>query len=382
MSKKKRRIFDIDMPEERVEHPPQPEPEPEPARSGPRISSLDGRRGPMASAVRETADSLRSRAETEQAIRAENDALAHEFVDLRNQGLVLQRLSLDEVHTRKLTRDRKAVGAEDLEELKTSIAEIGLSNPIQVEETEDGFELVQGLRRLSAFRALAREHPSDGYDSIPAVVLGQGESLDGLYRRMVDENLVRTDISFAEMAALARSYADDAATGADTVDAAVDVLYASVGKQKRSYIRAFAKLLAVLERHLEYPQAIPRALGLAVRKRIEAEPETLAELQGNLVAGVKREAAEELEILKRYVTDGEAEAAADSEPFPAGNDSRDAAKPPRKARTTFQVQSRKGTAKCTASMGRLELKLNADFSAMDRRKLEAAVKQFLTMLDD
>ncbi|WP_424991253.1 ParB/RepB/Spo0J family partition protein [Fluviibacterium sp. S390] len=372
MTKKRRRVFDIDMPEE------QEKPRP----GGPRISSLEPRRGPMASAVRENADSLRDRAETEQAIRAENDALAHEYVSLRNQGLVLQRVPLGEIRTTKLVRDRKSVGAEDLEDLKASIAQIGLSNPIQVEAAGDGFELVQGLRRLTAFRALDAENPDGGYASIPAVVLGQGESLEGLYRRMVDENLVRTDISFAEMAALARSYAESDATTAETTDEAVDALYGSVGKQKRSYIRAFAKLLTVLERHLQHPQAIPRALGLAVRKRIEAEPETLADLQRTLVTGGARDAAGELEILKAYVGQGETGSDPAQDAFPAGNSAPRAGKSPRKARTTFQVQSPRGAAKCTASMGRLELKLDADFTTMDRRKLEAAVQQLLAMLDD
>ncbi|OSP55826.1 ParB N-terminal domain-containing protein [Pseudoruegeria sp. SK021] len=363
---RKRRMFDIDMPEET----------PVSGDDAPRISSVGDRRGPMASAVRENVDSLRDRAEREQAIRAENDALAHEFVALKAQGLVLQRLPLAEVHAAKLTRDRREVDIDDLQELKDSINEIGLSNPIQVEVAGDGYELVQGARRLSAFRALFQETGDERFASIPAVVLEAGETLDALYRRMVDENLIRTDISFAEMAALARSYADDPATTVATVDEAVQVLYRSAAKQKRSYIRAFAQLLQVLEPHLSFPQAIPRALGLAVRKRIEDEPDSVALLLRRLRSATIRTAEDELVLLRAFTGEGPAASAGSKNSVPVGS-----AKPARRARTTFQIRSAQGDVRCTASQGRIELKLDTDFTAMDRRKLEEAVRQFLGSLE-
>lgn len=367
---RKRPIFDIDMPED----------VPVEVDDGSRISTGGDRRGPMASAVRENADALKERSEQERAIRAENDALAHEFVRLKAQGLILQRVPLAAVQTRKLTRDRSGVDATDLQELKDSIREIGLSNPIQVEASGEDFELVQGLRRLSAFKALYAETGEDRYASIPAVVLGDGETLDALYRRMVDENLIRSDISFAEMASLARAYAQDPATSVGTVDEAVQILYRSAAKQKRSYIRAFAQLLIVLGDYLEHPQSVPRALGLAVRRRMDAEPASVAMLQRELVAGAGRTAEEELTVLRSFASelnpsDGEVNT------FPAGNSQRETSSATRKARTTFQVQSARGEVKCTASQGRLELKLDTDFSAMDRRRLEDAVRRFLESLD-
>mgnify|MGYP000107713768 CR=1 FL=1 len=70
---KKRRIFDIDLPDEDV--------------PAPVVASSGLRRGPMATAIGENADSLRQREQTEAAIRAENDNLAHEFVRLKRLGL-------------------------------------------------------------------------------------------------------------------------------------------------------------------------------------------------------------------------------------------------------------------------------------------------------
>ena len=359
---RKRRMFDIEMPED-----PAPV---EPARPG------DARRGPMASAVRENAESLRQRAEVEQRIRAENDALAHEFVKAQGQGLVMQRIPLDAVHTRKLTRDRSDVDAGDLQELCDSIAAIGLSNPIRVERCDDGYELVQGLRRLSAFRRLDVAHPAEGYDAIPAVVMDSGETLDMLYRRMVDENLIRADVSFAEMARLAEAYAADPDTATDDPDAAVDVLFGSVGKQKRSYIRGFVRLLHMAGPLLKYPAALPRALGLAVRKELEADPAALPKLRTLLARSPDRSAEEEAQVLRVFCGLDAPEA------FPAGNGRPSAAKAPRPARTTFQIAARSGPIKCTASQGRLELRGDADFSALDRKRLEDAVLRFLDGLDD
>lgn len=367
---RKRRMFDIEMPEEDAA-PATP--------SAPQVSTAGDRRGPMASAVRENAQSLRERSEAERAIRAENDALAHEYVRAQAEGLVLRRVPITEVVTNKLSRDRREVDDEGLAELRESIRAIGLSNPIQVEAAEAGFELVQGLRRLTAYRALYAETGAEEYAEIPAVVLSPGDTIERLYRRMVDENLVRTDISFAEMAMLARRYADDPATEAGDVDAAVQVLYGSAGKQKRSYIRAFSKMMAVLEKYLEHPQSIPRALGLSVRKRMEDSPESVATLQHALIEPGRRTAEEELEILRRYAEPDGAGGA--GTPFPAGNGAKARPKPPRKARTTFQVQSPLGPVKCTASQGRLELAVDADFSAIERRKLEEAVNRLLDGLD-
>jgi ParB family chromosome partitioning protein len=141
--------------------------------------------------------------------------------------------------------------------------------------------------------------------------------------------------------------------------------------------------MAVLDGHLAHAEAIPRALGLAVRKRMEGETESVDGLLRELAHGAGRTAEEELAILRAYSgeTDGDDRGIeAPSPGFPAGNGSAQSGRPARKARTTFQVQSALGEAKCTASQGRLELRLDTDFTAFDRRRLEAVVEEFLGRL--
>ena len=128
---KKRRMFEIDLPDdEEVE-----------SFSAEKVSpgaGGEGRRGPMAAAISENAGSLRDREAVAAQIRAENDALAHEHVRLKQQGLIVDLIALDLIETYKLTRDRHKGFDEELGELVDSIRDVGLSNPIRVEQRADG----------------------------------------------------------------------------------------------------------------------------------------------------------------------------------------------------------------------------------------------------
>lgn len=353
----KRRIFDIDFPQDA------PNPAPVPAGTE--------RRGPMAAAISENADALRERHAAEAAIRAENDRLAHELVRLKKLGLIVDLIPLDSIRTDKLTRDR-AVGRDpELDELKDSIKAIGLSNPIRVEQVADGFELVQGFRRLAAYRELHAETQDPHYATIPAGLVARGETLEALYRRMVDENLVRRDISFAEMAELARAYLADPQTGAGSIDQAIATLYGSAGRQKRVYIRNFAALLDRLGGHLQHAHAIPRAVGLGLLKRMEREPGAAAMLQRMLAARAERTEDDELAILRAFAEGAGREAAEPRAPRPSNPG----------AKTTLRVARGGDIARCVATAGRIELRMERDFSAIDRHRLEQAIEAFLSAID-
>lgn len=354
---KKRRVFDIDFPTD--------DPAPVPAGT----PEAETRRGPMATAISENASALQQRSQAEAAIREENDRLAHEHVRLKKQGLITDLIPLDEIHVSKLTRDRSVARDPDLDELKDSIRAIGLSNPIRVEPVDGGYELVQGFRRLSAFRALLEETGDEVFAKIPAGLVATGEALENLYRRMVDENLVRRDISFAEMAQLALGYAQDEATDCNTVEDAVTKLYASAGRQKRSYIRHFATLLSEVGSHLKFPESIPRALGLQLVKRVSSEPGASAKIRSALAAGMATTPDKEIEILRAQATKGDSEK-------PAKEPSQGAAK------TTLRLTVPAGTVRCAARNGKVELAMERDFSDVDRHRLEHAVAAFFAALDD
>lgn len=376
MSRKKR-MFDIEMPDDT----PAPE---VPAETGGALR----RRGPMASAIAENAGALSQRAEAEARIRAENDALAHEYVGLKRAGLISRMVPLDDIVTEALVRDRAPGPDDDLPELIASIREVGLSNPIRVEERDDGrYELIQGWRRLSAYRALRDSEEGDSWDAIPAGILPRGEGIAGLYRRMVDENLVRKNLSFAEMAAVAQAYADDPDTTPTHVDDAVSELFRSAAYNKRSYIRAFARLLGLIGPLLHFPNEMPRNLGLSVLKQIETDETAVDRLRERLAGMSARTASEEMEVLRSLVrvepsfdqgagqpeTQANGPGAGQGGGAPGGSS--------RRPRTTFEVTHAGQRVKCTAGVGQLSLKIDRDLTAVERRKLEAGIARLLDALN-
>lgn len=361
---RKRRVFDIKMPDEPAETAKTPD-----------ASTSRARRGPMASAIAENAEALQARKSAADAIRAENDALAHEFIELREAGQVVQAVPLEQVQTRILVRDRIPGEDPELAELITSIRDIGMSNPIRVlpQPGGTGYELVQGFRRLTAYKALLAETGDACWAQIPALVMaGEADDVGGLYRRMVDENIVRKDLSFAEMAYAAQNYAADPATEAQDLDAALMALFQSAPRSKRSYIRLFALVLEQLEGSLNYPTEIPRSLGVALGRVLKDQPGVAAAIRGALDGWDNRSVADELGVLKQYAGDeaaaGKAEPAA-SKPVRAGQGAR--------TKTTFHIGSSAGQVKCTAGPGRLEIKVDRDFSSIERARLERAIASLI-----
>jgi ParB family transcriptional regulator, chromosome partitioning protein len=81
---------------------------------------------------------------------------------------------------------------ERLGELKQSIAENGIIQPITVREINDGYELISGERRLRAAREL-------GYDSIPAYIM-VCESDDHMLELALVENIQRENLNPIELA--------------------------------------------------------------------------------------------------------------------------------------------------------------------------------------
>ncbi|WP_370398919.1 ParB/RepB/Spo0J family partition protein [Sulfitobacter sp. JB4-11] len=355
MSKKKR-VFDIDFDEAEVS-------------TDVPVGTAEARRGPMAAAITENAEALSARQQAEAAIRAENDALAHEHVRLKKAGLITDLIPLDLIRTDKLTRDRAEGRDAEIDELKRSIRDIGLSNPILVEAVGDAYELIQGYRRLTAYRELFEETGEERFARIPAGINAKGEDILRLYRRMVDENLVRRGVTFGEMAQLALQYRNQD-PNVQSYDQAVEVLYASSGRQKRAYIKRFVRLLVAADGALDHVPAVSRSLGLAVVKRLDEDEHGTGILRRTLRAQEGRSAEEEIAVLTSFAAG-------------AGRAERKKPKAPvaRQAKTTFRLNRPEGDAKCTVADGRIELRLERDFSGVERARLEQAVAAFLEALE-
>lgn len=369
---RKRRMFDIDMPDDVVDAPIESHP------VGTSVEE-DKRRGPMASAIAESVTSSRERSQLEDQIRDENDALAHEHMRLKRMGLVIEEVELDLIDADKLVRDRQSVDKDAMLELTASIKEVGLSNPIQLERVDgDRYQLIQGFRRLEAYKALLDETKNlDEYAHIPALVVPNGETLEALYRKMVDENMVRKDISFAEMAQLAISYAEDERTEEVTADKAVALLFKSAAYQKRSYIRNFVRLIEQVGPSLQHSSEIPRALGVALSTKLSADNSLSAQIRQDLDALKTPTSQDELGVLRIHA--GMTEHAPQVR---SGKAQGSSVAGGTKSKTSFQFSRPEGKAKCVAGQGVLEVRVPKDFSMLDRRKLEQAINSMLDSLKE
>jgi ParB family transcriptional regulator, chromosome partitioning protein len=104
----------------------------------------------------------------------------------------ISRIPVSKIRANKF-QPRKDFGREGLEELKNSIRENGLIQPITVRRVENGlFELISGERRLRAVSEL-------GQTEIPAYVL-QVDSDTKMLELALTENLQREDLNAIEVA--------------------------------------------------------------------------------------------------------------------------------------------------------------------------------------
>ena len=90
------------------------------------------------------------------------------------------------IKDRKRQADDGKVG-----EIMESVKEIGLLNPISVNRTQEGYVLVAGLHRLTAYKRL-------GYKRIQAVIV----NMDDIHSELaeIDENLVRAELHYLDRA--------------------------------------------------------------------------------------------------------------------------------------------------------------------------------------
>ena len=121
---------------------------------------------------------------------------------------------------------------------------------------------------------------------------------------------------------------------------------------------------------LSNPTEIPRALGVTLAREMKENPEIVGRIKQDLKDWDNRSIKDELDMLRRHAGLGDVENLADVEtPSVKPKEKGRGAKP----KTTFHIRSSAGQVKCTAGVGRLEIKVDRDFSSIDRARLEAAI---------
>ncbi len=203
------------------------------------------------------------------AAHAALEELATALETARVSGRLVQDIALDDIKADHLLRDRMGVDTQEMDALKASLTARGQQTPIEVITLEGGgYGLISGWRRLSAFAALYAETGEARFAKIQALIKPITSVTDS-YVAMVEENEIRSNLSFYERARLA-SEAARLGVYPDSM-AAVRALFASGSRARRSKINSFVRLHEGLGDMLSFPTHIPERLGLALVKALETD---------------------------------------------------------------------------------------------------------------
>jgi len=127
------------------------------------------------------------------------DALIEENVGEREEKSWVTTLPIDKINASSL-QPRKKFSDEELDELKSSIKDNGILQPILVRQVKDKFELIAGERRFRAAKAV-------GITNIPAIV--KQVSDEELLELSLIENIQRSNLTPVEEAFAYKKLQDD-----------------------------------------------------------------------------------------------------------------------------------------------------------------------------
>ncbi len=232
--------------------------------------------------------------------------LAQDVENMRSDGRILLRLSLSDIALDHLARDRARVEPESFSELVNSIRTYGQRMPIEVTElpepTEGGarFGLISGLRRMSALEHLYQETGNQDFAIVTALLRKPKDSADA-YVAMVEENEIRVGLSYYERAGIALEVVRRGVF--ETEKVALNTLFASASRSKRSRIRAFCELHKKLGQHLKFPTSIPERFGLRLIYALREENSLAAHLKKTLVNASVASGEEEIFLLQEAIRD-------------------------------------------------------------------------------
>ncbi|MEO0664110.1 MAG: ParB N-terminal domain-containing protein [Pseudomonadota bacterium] len=240
------------------------------------------------------------------------ERVSGELLAAKSEGRMIIKLPLEEIDEAHILRDRAHVDPAEMEVLKASLAARGQQTPIEVVQLRpDRYGLISGWRRLTALRALAQE----GGESHILALLRAPESASEAYTAMVEENEIRVGLSYFERARIVDNVVK--AGVFEDAQAALNALFASASRAKRSKIKSFLPLVEPLGVYAKFPSAISERLGLALSARIGSDPAFLTRLKDRLRKAEPADAAAEMALLEKALAAKDAPADTSAKPAEA-----------------------------------------------------------------
>ncbi|SMR84091.1 chromosome partitioning protein, ParB family [Aliiroseovarius halocynthiae] len=245
-------------------------------------------------------------AEARSAI-AKDKADAEQLRDAQDKGLVMVEVPLDQIDSEDMVRDRIAVDEAEMEELRASIRANGLRLPVELYELSNPqgdlvYGIISGYRRVLAMRGLFGATGDAKFSNVKALVK-LPETLPDAFVAMVEENEVRADLSHFERGRIAVISAQNGIF--ETVEAAVDQLFATASKAKRSKVRSFAMVFEALGDMLSFPEKLTERQGLRLASALRAGAES--DIRNLLAEGQGVDARSEWDLLESVIESYEAE---------------------------------------------------------------------------
>jgi ParB/RepB/Spo0J family partition protein len=194
----------------------------------------------------------------------------------RAEGRIVERLPLSAIDLSHLVRDRLKAQSEDLEALKSSLKARGQQVPVEVldrgPKASPRYGLISGWRRMLALSEI-------GVYEVLAVVR-EPKSASDAYVAMVEENEIRSDISFYERARIVvKALEQDVYSDPKS---ALQSLFGNVSRAKRSKIKSFMVLVEALDDVLRFPTSISEKNGLVIAKALQADPYVIDNIRASL----------------------------------------------------------------------------------------------------
>ncbi|MDP0926201.1 ParB/RepB/Spo0J family partition protein [Paracoccus onubensis] len=220
---------------------------------------------PIAQVAADSATQAHAEDVDARASRAKSEADAARLHAAEESGLLMVEIPLEEINEVAMIRDRMVMSEEQMQEMRYSIAAHGLRMPIEVFEldrpgdTGHRYGLLSGYRRLLAVKGLYELTEAEKYARIRAIIRPRADA-DAAFVSMVEENEVRAELSHFERGRIA-VIAGQQGAFANTEDA-VNKLFASGSKAKRSKVRSFALIFEELGDMLEFPEGLTEKRGL------------------------------------------------------------------------------------------------------------------------
>lgn len=213
----------------------------------------------------------------------------------RAEGRMITPLPLSQIDESYLVRDRVPVDDEDMAALRASLKARGQQTPIEVVDLgEERFGLISGWRRLQALRTIGAEH-------VNAIISPPRDAPDA-YVAMIEENEIRVGLSYFERARIVVKAVEAGVFDSDKT--ALQTLFSSASRAKRSKIKSFIPVASTLGGALKFPTQLGERMGLQLSKALLSDPYAPRRMLSALSAAQPANAEEELHALNEALKQG------------------------------------------------------------------------------